>query len=492
MKRICLGTMITILYQSRKRSSDTIKAICAGIFAAFGLEIKHFNRELPSHLKSGHDSAPTALVDAARNLSIEDIDKGFEQKVLPLIHNDKHEAVLLAIKDILDEDKIILDNYNVGKSPGFEKNIILSTNTFDESALLANVVTYAILNTENNKMSASIKEIEKDYVDGFISSKGKVFIISPVVEQDNIVPLKRTLKDPMFDRIFKKAADINIIGLNNPSRAAVFYLVPNNCRFRYRDLKDFIINNIGNYVFSRAQIERIKNTTNSNYSAIGSRAMLKFVQKYGSNSETVLGELLLYIFMEQVMDAPKIMTKIEIDEFNSNTVSKSDGIHLLSVNQSGKVFYQIVFGASNIEDDLTIALDRAFDKIKEIEANSDDELLTVDNTTQRVIYEPEATEFIRKLMLPQRDGTYKPDMAFSAFLGYTVKLDEPETDSFKYRTAIKKQLEKDINSIRQHICDLVLKNGMGGYSFNFFVMPFNDASSEKISIIKDMLTGGVI
>ena len=58
MKRICLGTMITLLYQSRIRSADKIKTVCGGIFAAFGLDIDNFNQGLPSHLKSGHDPAP--------------------------------------------------------------------------------------------------------------------------------------------------------------------------------------------------------------------------------------------------------------------------------------------------------------------------------------------------------------------------------------------------------------------------------------------------
>ncbi len=90
MKRICLGTMITLLYQSRMRSSDKIKTVCGGIFAAFGLNIDNFNKELPSHLKSGHDPVPSGLIDAARNSSMDDIDKGFEEHILPLIHNEKH------------------------------------------------------------------------------------------------------------------------------------------------------------------------------------------------------------------------------------------------------------------------------------------------------------------------------------------------------------------------------------------------------------------
>lgn len=50
MKRVCLGTIITLLYQSRIRSADKIKTVCGGIFAAFGLDIDNFNKELPSHL----------------------------------------------------------------------------------------------------------------------------------------------------------------------------------------------------------------------------------------------------------------------------------------------------------------------------------------------------------------------------------------------------------------------------------------------------------
>lgn len=31
MKRLCLETIITLIYQSRTRSADTIKSVCSGI-----------------------------------------------------------------------------------------------------------------------------------------------------------------------------------------------------------------------------------------------------------------------------------------------------------------------------------------------------------------------------------------------------------------------------------------------------------------------------
>lgn len=481
--------MITLIYQSRKRNADKVKDVCRCIFSAYGLDINAYNNTLPSHLKSGHDTVPKELEYAARRLSIEEIDAGFEKYVIPIIHNGKHEALVRAIRAILREDKTIFANSLIGISPGFERDNILNHNSFDESALLANVVTYAILSTKNNKMNASIREIESDYVDGFISSEEEIFFISPIMDQDGIIPLKRTLKDPTFDRIFKKATDVTIAELCNASKTCVFYLDPTNLKFRFADLKDFIINNIGSYVFSRAGKKHLVDRT-KNETAVGAQAMLKFIQKYGANAETVLGEIMLYIFLEQELDAPKIMSRIELDEYHCNFVSKSDGVHLLSLNLSGQPFYQLVFGASNIDGNLTVAIDRAFDKISEIESGYDDEMRMIESTTHRTIYDPVATEFIVNLMMPQRGGEYKPDMAFGAFLGYTIKLDTPENDSKKYRTAVKEQLKKDIDAAIPHIIDLITSRGLAAHSFYLYVFPFNDALTEKISIIKGMLTEG--
>ena len=93
MKRICLGTMITLIYQSRIRRSDTYKSVCGGIFAAYGQKIENYNKELPGHLRSGHDTVPEDLVSAARTLPMGDIDKGVEDYVLPLINPESSLAI---------------------------------------------------------------------------------------------------------------------------------------------------------------------------------------------------------------------------------------------------------------------------------------------------------------------------------------------------------------------------------------------------------------
>lgn len=488
MKRICPGTLITLVFQSRKRSTDKPKTICKGIFAAYDCDINGYSKYLSGHLKSGHDPVPGPVIDAARNMDANDVVAGFEQYVCPLIDENMAYPLVRAIKAVLREDTTIGDSFVVGYVPGYEKENILRYTEFDKAALLANLFTYAIRSTENDKFENAVSEISDDFVDSFKNSTEPIHFIHPSVDQDQFSPLKRTLKDPMFDHIFKKAADITIARLANPTTASVYYIEPTNCKFKFRDLEEFIVDNIGGYVFSRAKVRRILDRTKKR-SAVGSQAMLKFIKTYGAEAGNVLGEILLYVFLEQVLDAPKIMSKIEINESRNNSVSKSDGIHLLSQDISGQPFHQLVFGASDMVGKLTDAVDRAFVRIKEIEDNADDEFLMVDNTTQWTIYDPDATQYMYDLMHPRRPGMSKPDMAFGVFLGYTIP-PIAETNSAKYRVAVRKQLISDIKEVQQYIAQKIIDENLSGYSFYFYVMPFNNAPGEKTSIIEDLLSGG--
>jgi hypothetical protein len=487
MKLICAGTMITLLYQARSRKGDKVRDICRGVFSAYDCDIDEYSDGLPSHLKSGHDPAPGALIDNARDMLLAEAKDNFRDFVLCNIADGKHKALARAIRAVLRDDPVSADC--VLGYPGYEKSNILEHSMFDEAALLASVFKYALTATDNTACKAEIREIPTNFVDSFIESDEEINFIHPIMEQDDFVPVKRTIKDPMFDRIFKKGAELTIDGLTNPSTASIYYIDPVSCKFRFGQMKDFIVTNIGNYVFSRASAERLIDRT-KNPAAVGAHAMLKFANKYGSEAETVLGEILLYVFLEQALDAPKIMSKIEISEFRGDYVSKSDGIHLYTGCVSGTLFHQIVFGASDIDGNLFCAIDRAFDKVLEIDEHGDSELRLIYNASQATIFDKGSTDYMRKLMLPQRDGSYKPDMAFGAFLGYTVKLEHPETDNAKYRAALKEQLQKDIAAAKSYLAEKIKAHNMSGYSFYLYVLPFNDAENEKANIIKELLEGG--
>lgn len=96
--RICPGTLITILYQARAVQSHKYKNICKGIFAAYGLEIDNYSNTLSSHMRSGAEKPPSELIDAAREMSAEDVTEGFRVHVLNHIADSKRKAVIRAIR----------------------------------------------------------------------------------------------------------------------------------------------------------------------------------------------------------------------------------------------------------------------------------------------------------------------------------------------------------------------------------------------------------
>ena len=105
------------------------------------------------------------------------------------------------------------------------------------------------------------------------------------------------------------------------------------------------------------------------------------------------------------------------------------------------------------------------------------------------MFDNSTIEYLRDVMIPRKQFQYKPDMVFGVFLGYTLKIDPPVTDSALYRLATEGQLKRDIVSIKDYIADVIKQNGLRGYTFYCYVLPFNDAPTEKTSLIDEILEG---
>lgn len=484
MKRLCFGTLMNILYQARNQKV-TNTSLCEAIFSAYRESAEDYDGSLPGHLKIGSDNVPPDIINAVRNTSAEDAANNFRKKVIPTIHTDKQKFVVLAIKNVLREDTSIQDDSLIGYEKGYEKYNILDNSTFNLGDLLASVFYYAILNTINKSCKKEIKEISKTYVDEFSTSTEKIYFSSE--EIDKSIPLLRTLNDENFDNVFEKIHSLKVVGLSNPSTVQIYGLDIANCKIRFNRLKDYLIDNISNYVWSREESSRLKKSKSAG--VVGARAIIKFIQAYKQSSETVLGEILLYIFLEQELGAPKIMTKIELG--SGFQASKSDGVHLLAMNNNGESFRQLVFGASNIKGDLKSAVDNALHKVADIEKNQSSELQMVSDTIYKNIFDKYTNQYIEALFLPSKTKTPIPDMAFGIFLGYTISISKAGLDNSAYRVAIKEKMKQDVIEIQSYIREKIINENMAGYSFYIYVIPFNDADEERSEVVEDMLCGGI-
>lgn len=62
-------------------------------------------------------------------------------------------------------------------------------------------------------------------------------------------------------------------------------------------------------------------------------------------------------------------------------------------------------------------------------------------------------------------------------------------DPQKYREAIEKQLQDDLNKVQPYIVKKIADEGLSGYNFYFYVIPFNNVDIEKTEIIDSMIGG---
>ena len=140
----------------------------------------------------------------------------------------------------------------------------------------------------------------------------------------------KTLSGGKFDEVFTEVSHTETLGLKNPEQLRLFHLNVNNNAFSSDQLEVFLRKNIGQYVFSRAQIENYR--IEDDVFSVGLDA-IEIMKRNGAPGKkgtgNDLGEILLYVFLEQVLGAPKILSKVELQTGAKQFDSKCDGIHLL-------------------------------------------------------------------------------------------------------------------------------------------------------------------
>ena len=78
------------------------------------------------------------------------------------------------------------------------------------------------------------------------------------------------------------------------------------------------------------------------------------------------------------------------------------------------------------------------------------------------------------------------DNAFGIFLGYSIGIDATQYSNAEFRDAINEKLKNDINNIFTYIEKKVNESGLAGYSFYFYILPFNNASQDRAAIIQKL------
>lgn len=274
--------------------------------------------------------------------------------------------------------------------------------------------------------------------------------------------------------------------LDNSNRLNVFTLKMQNNRFAYNDLVDLLGNNLYYFALSRTEIQKL--IDNKQFDTLVKRTKSKF-RNYTSN-EGELGEVMLYCLLEAHLNAPKILTKLELKTANNDYVKGADGVHLLKLDEEN---YQLILGEAKLDSELKQGVYDAFGSISKLLKDDNKKLGfefdLVNSQLVKEVYDEQQYEKIKNILLPsaKTEETYL-DYSFGIFLGFEAKItdEEMKLSNSEFRKQIKERIKQEVLSIISSFNFQIRKEEFKGYQFYIYIIPFSDLAEKRKEIIKDL------
>ena len=259
---------------------------------------------------------------------------------------------------------------------------------------------------------------------------------------------------------FKHIENLSISDNKDDGSLDLFLLPINARKFDYDSVSDNLIESVADYALSWRNKNRYKNKAMT----LSKKAREKF--KKATTNDGELGELLLFCFLEGYLDAPKILTKLELKTSNKHYVNGSDGVHLKKISDKK---YQLIFGESKIYKKLSRAFYDAFKSIgefvNEVNAKGDNksginfEKGLISSNIELDIFEKEEEEVHEALLYPERRGSYdfSFDDAFSIFIGYEIDIKDEQQRCLndEFSIEIERKIIKQIEAYKGNVYNLI-------------------------------------
>lgn len=465
--------------------------VCSELIMAVGGDSIIGDHTKISRLRDSQANVPDEAINGAKKVIFEDVVSRLNGDLLSkFILEDRIPVIVLALKDILSKDSISISTH-LGK---YKKSELLSMVDVDAAEFLACFLIYTCAEVANrNGKDGKTNFITKDYVDAFESQRDSINIITaPVIRTQQ---LQGTLNRDDFDQIFIESEGVGQLNNPNYSQVRLFYLDIENNEFSYDCLDDFLVDNIGYYVLSRTEMQNLRDRHKEHSACLRAiRAMNQHGTPGEKGTGNDLGEVMVYAFLEDVLGAPKIFTKAEI--VGGTPGSRTDGVHLLKLNDGGNDKYQLVLAASNITGNIKNAVDSVIQRLDDIAGVTGNERRMVDRAILSSSFDADTTSYLKSILIPSRAASGRPDISFGIFIGYSLGIDPSQYDNDTYRSKAMEKMKQDVEDIAPYIsaqlsnASIVSNSNITNHSFYFYFMPFDDADSDKDKIMQNLLSGG--
>ncbi len=244
----------------------------------------------------------------------------------------------------------------------------------------------------------------------------------------------------------------------------------------YRELKG---NSVA-YVLSRLNYQKVLDDP-SLIMEVASKVQSQFRKPDDLAGEG--GEVILYSLLEGYLEAPKILSKMELKTSPKHYVYGSDGVHLLRINDDT---YQLIFGESKMYGDsgkvgssarlgIQAAL-KSVGKVHDEGFNFDTWLVQSELLKEAV--DQGTLDTLAAILLPPADGSessVKKHNAFGIFVGYEIDVTDLKYEDMTLE-GIEHELKRRATDAIEAEHDLIkaeiVNRGLGVYPFHIYALPF--------------------
>lgn len=485
MKKLCFGSLFTLLCLIKNSKNQRI--LYKRLVTPYDTtDIEPDGGSVTSR-KKGEDDFPIIEKEAITRATIEEIVILYRKELIYALKDTSYrKAFIVAIKDILVDETTMADDTEIG-GPSFTKKAIVENSTFDFFVLLAHLMKYCA-SIENEGFKTNIAEINKTFIIDRMTRISSVNLID-IELRPTPTPLELSIDASRFAAVFTEInPNTYSLALPNPNKVKIFKLNVHNREFNKKNISDFIIDNISQYVYSRTKIKDIESM--HGIRSISARAIHEISKTPAfSNQTQTFCEVMLYSFLECSMNAPKIMSSFEINEVGRSN-KYSSGIYILPAGTIS-ANNQIVFGCTKAHDSLQAAVNDVLAQASQIKANRNAEIHLLDPSVLSTILTPETADYVKSIILPSRNSNIAVDDAFGLFLSYSIKVPNKSTLSNPdYRNALDIQMDEDIQEIVPYIKEQIFALELDAYSFYLFVLPLDNVISDTKFIMTESIGGG--
>lgn len=292
--------------------------------------------------------------------------------------------------------------------------------------------------------------------------------------------------------ITKVTNHVHTVEIPVANKLEIFTFLINANEFNYTNACEYLLGSICNFALSR----EIRAKYRDRPAVLAKKARNKFIEWKRNTGE--LGEFLLFCFLEGHLNAPKILSKLELKTSSEMYVHGADGLHYLRLPNGN---YQLLFGESKLNLDLTTGLREAFISIKNFKEGINDKgneksgisfekgLLT--SNLEKEVTLAEEKDFLEKLIYPtSEEDAPVVDDAFGIFVGYEMNYDQQRKTltNDQFRDYINTTVKAEVESKKENIEKYIDTYDLHGHSFYIYVLPFSKLDDSRKMMIKELIT----